>query len=83
MPFALATLITTVPQTCPTIELSKELLRQKHQNVIVGAPQFKGKDIVLVAGSDGRHPLDVHIKEIKANREDYAVFHGTCMKPFC
>jgi len=38
--------------------------------------QYKGKDIVLVTGSDGHHPLDVHAKEIKANREDYAAFHG-------
>jgi hypothetical protein len=39
--------------------------------------QFKGKDIVVVAGSDGNHSLDNHRAEIKANREDYAAFHGT------
>jgi hypothetical protein len=39
--------------------------------------QFKGKDIVIVAGSDGNHSLDTHRAEIKANREDYAAFHGT------
>jgi len=38
--------------------------------------EYKGKDIVLITGSDGHHPLDVHAKEIKANREDYAAFHG-------
>ena len=38
--------------------------------------EYKGKDIVLVTGSNGHHPLDVHAKEIKANREDYAAFHS-------
>jgi hypothetical protein len=45
--------------------------------------EVKGKDIVLVVGSDGHHPLDVHIREIKANREDYAAFHGTNFQTLC
>jgi hypothetical protein len=45
--------------------------------------EVKGKDIVLVVGSDGHHPLDVHIREIKANREDYAAFHGAHYQNLC
>jgi len=37
---------------------------------------YAGKDIVLVVGSDGGHPLDVHAVEIKENRGDYAAYHG-------
>jgi hypothetical protein len=38
--------------------------------------RFKGKDILIVLGSDGKHPLDVHGDEIRSNREDYAIYHG-------
>jgi len=38
--------------------------------------RFGGSDILMVLGSDGHHPLDVHRGAIKANREDYAIFHG-------
>lgn len=36
----------------------------------------KGKDIVLVGGSGVKHPLNVYRDQIKANREDFAAFHG-------
>jgi hypothetical protein len=44
--------------------------------------QFKGKDILIVLGSDGKHPLDVHCREIRDNREDYAIFHGNSFNLF-
>jgi len=37
----------------------------------------KGKDIVMVVGTDGGHALNVHGGLIKENREEYATFHGT------
>jgi len=50
----------------------------------VRAPvEYKGKDILLVTGSDGKHPLDSHRTAIKANREDYAAFHSKRREALC
>jgi hypothetical protein len=37
----------------------------------------KGKDIVMVVGENGGHALNVHGDLIRANREEYAAFHGS------
>ena len=66
-----------VPHYCTaTIELTRAVLHGSYHNETRETVRYSGKDILLVAGSDGHHPLDVHIDEIKANREDYAIYHG-------
>jgi hypothetical protein len=38
--------------------------------------RIQGKDVVLVTGSNGNHPLNPHEGLIRANRMEYADFHG-------
>jgi hypothetical protein len=60
-----------------SVIFQEELLRENLEQGVVTPLQFKGRDILLVVGSDGHHPLDNHSTEIRANREDYAAYHGT------